>query len=269
VFFGIQEGPCVSPVPGAATATRGDTLALISLCRRGDGAEVLNELFCALVERLHALWMELNSRESATLMHFPQVMHKLHTTHSLFWQSVSVNSPCDFQALASGHFMTANEDDLGLLDSLSTVLPLPVSALRAVVAACVGGSLSCIGASRKVAEKEGWRGSYVPPVLPEMVTADHHRALEGFGGACAFAAHSKPARPAGELDVDEMLRSLGMDVEAVEVPLAVSAEVHEQDLDAFLDTCLGESQAQGVAATVDKGRTAEALTGLWEDFGNW
>merc|ERR1712194_10051 len=102
------------------------------------------------------------------------------------------------------------------------------------------------------AEDEGLRWSYVPPVLPEMVAAAPRISSEGLSEACAFAAHPQPARPAGELDVDAMLRSLGLDVDAVEVQSTVPAGVQEKDLDAFLDTCLGDAQVLGAGEDIDR-----------------
>merc|ERR1719322_414014 len=63
-FFAIS---CfnVSPVPGAKPASREQRKHFLRLCFGSpySAATVLNELFVALVERLHRIWTEMRCRE--------------------------------------------------------------------------------------------------------------------------------------------------------------------------------------------------------------
>mmetsp|Transcript_102477 Transcript_102477/g.330639 ORF Transcript_102477/g.330639 Transcript_102477/m.330639 type:complete len:343 (+) Transcript_102477:74-1102(+) len=90
-FFDLSRQPCLSPVPGAATANPSQMRHLAHLCKRsadaeGGAARVLDELFCALAEGLHRTWARLRAERGLGLLDFGQALREVHEAHARFWQ---------------------------------------------------------------------------------------------------------------------------------------------------------------------------------------
>merc|ERR1719322_1053931 len=86
-FFAIS---CfnVSPVPGAKPASREQRKHFLRLCFGSpySAATVLNELFVALVERLHRIWTEMREKEECNVMqHFQIALRGIYAANCAFW----------------------------------------------------------------------------------------------------------------------------------------------------------------------------------------
>lgn len=88
VFFDLVDIAAVSPVPGAKPASREQRKHFLRLCFGSpySAATVLNELFVALVERLHRIWTEMREKEECNVMqHFQIALRGVYAANCAFW----------------------------------------------------------------------------------------------------------------------------------------------------------------------------------------
>jgi len=88
-FFQLQEGPCVSPVGSVAKAKAAQRQRFADFCGLSPKGPVhaMDEIFCALVERLHRTWMDMRLQEARlNLMGFNRALQEVHAAHAKFWR---------------------------------------------------------------------------------------------------------------------------------------------------------------------------------------
>lgn len=89
VFFDLFNMETVSPVSGAAPASLTQLQNFASLCCKSiHGARtVLDELVCALMERVHLTWKDMRVSQNCNLMAFPEALKKTYDVNASFWNS--------------------------------------------------------------------------------------------------------------------------------------------------------------------------------------
>lgn len=87
VYFDLCSVETRGPVPDALPATRTELKHFVRLCSRSpDGPRlVMDELFCALVARLHDIWNFMRKEEDCNLLQFPRALKALFQEHERFW----------------------------------------------------------------------------------------------------------------------------------------------------------------------------------------
>jgi len=258
VFFHLHGGPLASPVPGSPAANSRQLEHLITLCEasgaRGlavaSGAEpeavgqtILHELFCSLVEGLHATWMGMNSEGSVTLMDFPRALREVHAAHVGFW-SKSATSAGDFDSLrhrlrktifaqeGATFLWTSLRSTHGALKDVQAQLLSSLWALLWQTQGQLGDELHEAFIDSRPGQEVQWHRS---PGEDE----EHPASRYGSYRAPDLPCPSRPcARLAGEIDVDAALQRLGVDVcGAVASTCGASAAPVQSVID-FLDQCL-------------------------------
>jgi len=95
----------MSPVPGAIKAGAPQIARFARFCNHAGSScgvrGVLDELYCALVQRLHETWRNMNDASGVTLMDFPKALKEVHGANATFWRCQHDNLQ-ELQALRVG-----------------------------------------------------------------------------------------------------------------------------------------------------------------------
>lgn len=205
-FFGLCDRPAMSPVPGATTAGArqlGRFARFCSMAQSTCGARaVLNELYCALVERLHETWKCMHSTGGVTIMDFPKALQEIHGINADFWRHRRIQM-ADLQSLRSPN----------RTDSLSS-----------------GQDIQC--------DCTSLHGSYKPPTIAGSIQVDQGRKPWGERGPFAkpLGDIDLDSIFANLGIIDEDLLSLGNMLPSGKPECQPTAV--EEDLNACLDRCL-------------------------------
>eukprot|EP00928_Gymnodinium_smaydae_P002910 TRINITY_DN11064_c0_g2_i1.p1 TRINITY_DN11064_c0_g2~~TRINITY_DN11064_c0_g2_i1.p1 ORF type:complete len:337 (-),score=39.56 TRINITY_DN11064_c0_g2_i1:273-1205(-) len=103
LFFDLMDGVAMNPVPGAGKASVQQLKHFARMCSNSpySAVTVLNELFTALVERLHKTWKEMRAAGDCNVMqHFHVAMLSVHDANRAFWNTPR-NDLLEFRLLAS------------------------------------------------------------------------------------------------------------------------------------------------------------------------
>mmetsp|Transcript_64101 Transcript_64101/g.164956 ORF Transcript_64101/g.164956 Transcript_64101/m.164956 type:complete len:255 (+) Transcript_64101:128-892(+) len=89
VFFDLCNTETFSPVPLADRADAVQLKNFTALCRSSPHGPrgVLDELTCALVERLHETWKDMRVSQNCNLMDFPKAMRRIYDINATFWST--------------------------------------------------------------------------------------------------------------------------------------------------------------------------------------
>lgn len=301
----------MNPVPGAVQASSVHLKNLAHLCHicPSGGAAVLNELFCALVERLHETWKAMRAVENCSVMDFTRALREVYVANAAFWQSrhVDIAEICELR----NHLRI----QIGPRKSLSGVLKVHCKHVRQRLGSHIARTKNAVGkvlftessssqvASMDMRQKllDTQETRYQPPDSPAVVTY------------APPLLRGPVARPADGLDVDAFFENLGLGEEkligkekapqpevwnqimALEENLngtkkdphptvwdqiIASDQTLEQrltpdarDVNAFLKPCLSSGpQKVSLLTHVGTRKPEGNLTeheALWQDFGNW
>jgi len=247
LFFDLYTTPAMNPVPGARVAGHRQLDNFARLCTFSPDSThvVLDELFCALVERLHETWRIMRATEDCSMMDFPRALREVYDGNAAFWQ----HRHSDIADLDEILSRPACEGRSHTKSTLSSFVAECYNELLTVLAAQLSkvmGSLSDTMRSGPITTKlacpmaestrEDMRfGAYVPPMLPVVPPR-----------------HTWVVRPT-EIDLDSFFESLGLSdaVEAKDAHLEEGrfspADV-ENGLEQFLDYCLDGTLASAPAS---------------------
>lgn len=245
LFFNLNEKPAMNPVAGARIASRRQLSNFARLCNVSSGSArtVLDELFCILVQKLHHTWKSMQATGECDIMDFSRALRKIHDSNAAFWKVghsgladlddllvEQGTGDVDGTSVASRLHAFLTESLRDLLHVFDAHIPNAVTAIEAIFGGRKSSMLAYPDTQARMDMKRF--GEYVPPVAPQVETS----ALKN-SQLCIVEPHTPipivnhvPAlRSADAFDSDAFFRDWG---------LTDDKQGQNNDLDAFLDTCL-------------------------------